>query len=159
MMMIPTESSSRLNASPSTPVLVNSTSSLDITLERPYTCAIPSPTSTTRPTLVTVISCSKPAICCFRMSPISVARTTILVLSSHGPSGRMALAMSTVVESLMARCLRGRKTRAQPAQLVHHAAVDELVADEGDDSADNRGVHLRAKPNLFTNDAGQLLPH
>src|SRR4051812_50048355 len=51
-MMRPTAFSSRLNASPRTPVRVNSTSSPAMTLARPYTRAMPSPTSSTRPTSV-----------------------------------------------------------------------------------------------------------
>src|SRR5947207_4720330 len=49
-MMTPTEFSSRLKATPRTPALVNSTISPAMTPDRPYTRAMPSPTSSTRPT-------------------------------------------------------------------------------------------------------------
>src|SRR5687767_10946605 len=71
-MMMPTEVSSRLNANPMVPP-GNCTISPDITPERPYTRAMPSPTSSTRPTSRTSICDWKCSISCWTTEAISSA--------------------------------------------------------------------------------------
>src|SRR5215212_5231882 len=70
-MMTATDDSSRLNASPRMPVDVNSTISPAMTVDRPYTRAIPSPTSSTRPTSRTSWSDPSPVISRWRTETIS----------------------------------------------------------------------------------------
>src|SRR5262249_50205909 len=80
-MITPTEFSSRLKARPRTLVRVNSTISPDMTPESPYTRAMPSPTSSTRPTSRTsslVLYCS---ISVVRTEAISLALN--LMTASH----------------------------------------------------------------------------
>ena len=90
--MMPTFVSSRLSASPITP-FGNSTSSPDITFESPSTRAMPSPASSTVPTLVEVTSAPNFSICSFRIDVISSGRTAIFyprsVLAGH--AGKLAL--------------------------------------------------------------------
>ena len=58
--------------------LANSTSSLAITLERPWIRAMPSLASTTVPTLVAVTSAPNFSICSLRMDVISSGRTAMV---------------------------------------------------------------------------------
>ena len=53
--------------------------------------------------------------------------------------------------------LRGRKPLPQSPKLVDHAAIDQLVADQGDDAANDRGIHFRAQAHLLADDLAQLL--
>src|SRR4051812_40625210 len=76
-MITPTDDSSRLNASPRTfspaPEPSNSTISPVITPERPWTRAMPSPTSSTTPTSVRVTSAWNCSISCWMTDVISSA--------------------------------------------------------------------------------------
>src|SRR5215210_4774893 len=70
-MMTATDDSSRLKASPRMLVEVNSTISPAMTPDRPYTRAIPSPTSSTRPTSRTSWPDPRPVISRWRTETIS----------------------------------------------------------------------------------------
>src|SRR3990172_2513140 len=140
--MTPTFSSSRLRARPMTP-LGNSTSSLAITLERPWMRAMPSPASTTVPTLVAVTSAPNFSICSLRMDVISSGRTAI----------------STTPSRLAGRA---RELALQRYQLAPRAAVDQPVPDAGDQAAQDLRhlvhLHLYLLAGQLREPAGQRLP-
>src|SRR4051794_12128998 len=111
-MMTPTEFSSRLNANPRTPALGNSNISLDITPDSPYTRAMPSPTSSTRP--VSRVSSWGPdrPISCSRTETISSALNLMTAPLDHlVPDVRKAGAHAGVVEPVP-------HAHHQPAQQV-----------------------------------------
>src|SRR3990172_6283515 len=140
--MTPTFSSSRLSARPITP-LGNSTSSLAITFERPWMRAMPSPASTTVPTLVAVTSAPNFSICSLRIDVISSGRTAICTTP-----GRLAG--------------RSREQALQRYQLAARAAVDQAVADARDQSAQDLRplvpLHLHLLAGQLRESAGQRLP-
>src|SRR5688572_11153116 len=99
---------------------------------------MPSPTSTTVPTLLTDNSFSKPAICVRRMSPISVARRTIV----HPVSLHSSIEES-VATNIVTLC-SGFQSIAQATQLIRHAAIDQLISDSGYNAANDRWIDLGA---------------
>src|SRR5690606_27825592 len=113
---------------------------------------MPSPTSTTVPTLETVTWSCAPAICCLRMSTISVARIAILASfhQGHGPAaGRCTYRVSL--------CVARRQPLVQPAKLIGNASVDEVVANTRNHPADDGGIDLRADFDLFSDQLRELL--
>src|SRR5688572_18678635 len=113
---------------------------------------MPSPTSTTVPTLETVTWSCAPAICCLRMSTISVARIAILA-SFHQGLGQLAGRCTNCVSLYVAR----RQPLVQPAKLIGNATIDEVVPDAGDHSTNKGGIDLRADLDLFANQLRELL--
>src|SRR5262245_2497495 len=112
-MITPTDDSSRLNASPRT-LFSNSTISPVITPERPWIRAMPSPTSSTRPTSLRVTSAWKCSISLWMTELISSALNF----------------MRLPFDQSMAELL-------EPAA---HRGVIDLVADLDDETADQGGV-------------------
>src|SRR5262245_9744637 len=129
--MQPIWSSSRLNARPSTPP-GNSSSSLAIARGRPLTCAMPSPASTTRPT--------------------SSRSTEGLKLSTlRRNASAMALGSrfsSSIAMGSLAPRRRACKVFARLVQARADRAVEDLVADLGDQAADHVRVDDHADLDL-----------
>src|SRR5581483_5841468 len=117
----PISSRSRLNARPSTPP-GNSSSSFAIARGRPFTRAMPSPASTTRPT--------------------SSRSTDGFQLSTFLRSASAMLSGSIV--NAIRPCAPRRSRAGQALSNVHQASADgpveHLVADPGDDPADDARV-------------------
>src|SRR4051794_27095309 len=114
----PIESSSRLRARPSTPPS-NSSSSLTAVRGRPLMRAMPSPTSTMRPT------------CCFSTSgrkPSRWRRRTLVISSAL-----MLSVVSVICVSLLERF-------SELFEAATDGAVDHGVADAGDEAADDGWV-------------------
>src|SRR5690348_15625039 len=113
----------------------------------------------TVPTLVTVAWSENPLICSFSRSLISVARTAMLAPFSRGLSAARAIAWSAcyllpIVSWMMGSA--GGEPRAQAAELIDDAAVDQLVAHPHDDTADDARVHVRPHLDIL---AGHPLQH
>src|SRR3954469_11170110 len=129
---MPTVSSSRFMARPMAP-FSNSTSSEDMHSERPCTRAMPSPASTTVPTLTAELSVPNCSICCLRIAVISSALTAIgvppfvLPLPSPGGGGT-AFDLLSKGRSLDQRL-------SQRVQLAAHTGVDQPVAYLHNDAA------------------------
>ena len=86
MTAAPTRSSSRFSARPARP-LGNSSSSPKPTLLRPWMVAMPSPTSTTVPTSVRVVSPPNSSICRLSTAVMSCPRVVMPAPPFHAPSG------------------------------------------------------------------------
>src|SRR5512142_1382924 len=113
-MMTPTDSSSRLRAMPFTP-FSKATISLVITPDRPWIRAMPSPTSSTRPTSVRVTSAWN----------CSISRWMTEVISSALNFMRLPF------DQAMAKLF----------QTVPHRGVVDVVADLDDQPPDQGRVH------------------
>src|SRR5436305_838494 len=101
---------------------------------RPWTRAMPSPTSSTVPVLVTVSSGSYFSSCWRRTALISSGRMPIM----EGSSPYLAQAL------------------AKRGQAAAHAAVDDLVPDLQDEPADQARIHLGVHFHVLGELAGQL---
>src|SRR5262245_54249285 len=128
--MQPIWSSSRLNARPSTPP-GNSSSSLAIALGRPLTCAMPSPASTTRPT------CSRSTE---GVKLSTLRRNASAILLGSRPISSIAMGSS------LAPRRRPCKVLARLVQARADRAVEDLIADLGDQAAHN--VRVDHDPDL-----------
>ncbi len=121
---VPTLSSSRLNARPTTPCSSSSISSATA-FSRPYTRAIPSPTWRTVPTSARSVSTSYSWIRCFRIDVISSGRSFTKSPFSY-------------------RC----QLAAEALQTAADARVEPVRPDLEHDPADQLGVDAAARLNL-----------
>src|SRR5690242_9424361 len=107
-------------------------------------CAIPSPTSTTVPTLRVSVAASNASISDLRIVVISSERMAMVspVLPCRAVAGLCG-------RVLCARVLGARhELFAEPLEATPHACIDHRVADPDDDPADEGGIHLRGQPHF-----------
>ena len=126
----PIVSSSRLSARPSAPPS-NSRSSFTAALGSPATRAMPSPTSSTRPTRSRSIEGWNPSTCFLSAAVISaelIVNSGMTLVTPLAPSGLRRAGL---------RCVPYSDRLLQLREAVAHGSVDHGVADGCDDAAEH----------------------
>src|ERR1035437_9073878 len=154
-MTAPTVSSSRFRAMPITPP-GNSRSSDDRAPERPQIWAIPSPTSTTVPTLRDSAPASKLSIVFLMMLTISSERMAIPSPFGRGDPGLSTPNLGADLPRL-GRSLDQPPT--QPLEAATDAGVDPSIADFDGEHTDQPRVNGRGKFHLGAGELFHARPH